>query len=1000
MKNFRVHLIVAFAILFVIIMPFSIVEGADPVIVRNQATMTNPYETGYRDYDKTGGNKANSDADYYKAEGRLLALAYASDVSSAWANASLEDDFEIIHSSNYRITFSFDYKGLVEISEGLDEVGDSASVRVDLKVYLIDRSDGSIVGQRTETIYSSSEVFSQVFTGSRDLVLTRPLDQGNVYNWRAELWTEAFANDFGGDPLNATADFFNPDYGANITQVRIVDLTPDYFPPITTPSLSGTEGENNWYTSSVTVELTALDTGYGVENTTYRVDAGSWTLYASPFAISSEGTNTIDYYSVDKAYNKESTKTLDVKIDTTQPTGQVTINNDDEYANSEDVMLSVVADDGGGSGLYQVRFRNQGDSWGDPWIDYTTGPISWTLETEDGNKRVYAQFKDNAGNISPQIFDEIILDTELPTTTSTRLGNEGENEWYTSDVTVELAATDAGSGVDFTTYRENGVSWNEYSMPITIGTEGTNTVDYYSVDLAENYEITKTENIKIDKTRPTGGITINSGDIYTSSTSVELSLTYADTVSGVDKVRFGNDAVLDTVPWEDPAATKQFNLRSGEGIKTVYYQVKDKAGNISPLESDDIILDTDPPSAAMEINEGDKYTNSTSVTLYLQYQDNLGVSEVRYRNYGSAYTEWEEPSDIKEWVLSTGDGTKTVYAQFRDQAGLTSEIFDTIILDTTPPTGSIKINNGDSTTTSTTVTLTPTADDANGVTQMRLKNDGDDWNDWEEVATKTWTLTYGFGTKTVFAQFKDSAELVSPIYNATINLIEIVSPTPTPTPSERGNVIIYVKYENNDVAFGATVTSTIQPTGQSLLVGTTDSQGAVTFSNIIVGSYSFQASKEGFGSANVKVTVQSQQTATINITLIQDLLKPTITITITPENSGSSQRIFTVTAEDDIQGSGIATITLYIDDNPVKTWTTAGTHIYDEGSYSNGTHTYYVESIDNAGNSVRNPESGYLEFLVEESSNNEEVEMWKILGVVLVLANGAALVLLAMKRKK
>ncbi len=283
---------------------------------------------------------------------------------------------------------------------------------------------------------------------------------------------------------------------------------------------------------------------------------------------------------------------------------------------------------------------------------------------------------------------------------------------------------------------------------------------------------------------------------------------------------------------------------------------------------------------------------------------------------------------------------------------------------------------------------------------MRLKNDGDDWNDWEEVATKTWTLTYGFGTKTVFAQFKDSAELVSPIYNATINLIEIVSPTPTPTPSERGNVIIYVKYENNDVAFGATVTSTIQPTGQSLLVGTTDSQGAVTFSNIIVGSYSFQASKEGFGSANVKVTVQSQQTATINITLIQDLIKPTITITITPENSGSSQRIFTVTAEDDIQGSGIATITLYIDDNPVKTWTTAGTHIYDEGVYSNGTHTYYVEAMDNAGNAVRNPESGYLEFLVEESSNNEEVEMWKILGVVLVLANGAALVLLAMKRKK
>jgi hypothetical protein len=983
---------------------FSIVQGADPITVRNQITMVKPYEEGGTDTYKQPGGQAQVNANYDVVEGLVSAFASTSD-RRAWANASLEDDFEIIHTSNYRITFSFNYKGLVEVT-GLD-LFDAVSIRVDLKVYLININDGNILGQTTQTIYSSpNPLLSNVNyepTGSANIVLTNSLLANQVYDWRAELLSDVSATDSMGNDLQVKADFFNLDYGAELTQVRVVDLSPDNTPPTTTSSLSGSEGENNWYTSNVMLQLTAVDAGYGVENTTYLINEGSTTRYIEPFTISLEGTNTIEYYSFDKANNKENSKTLDVNIDKTQPTGQITINDDDEYTNSENVMLHVIADDGEGSGLYQMRFRSEGDNWSDSWIDYTAEPTPWTLKTGDGNKIVYAQFKDNAGNISPQTSATIILDTEPPTTSPSLSGTEGENNWYTGNVIVTLSSTDIGSGVDYISYRINGASWNNYSAPITIGAEDTSTVECYSVDKANNHEIAEKLDIKIDKTRPTGGITINSGDIYTSSTTVELALTYADTVSGVYKVRFGNDAVLDSQSWEDPVATKEWILRAGEGTKTVYYQIKDMAGNISPLESDDIILDTDPPLAAIEINEGDDYTNSPLVILYLQYSDNLGVTQVRYRNYGSAYTEWEQPTNIRNWTLPIGDGNKTVYAQFRDKAGLISEITDTIILDTVPPIGSIKINNGDTDTTSTTVTIIPTTDDANGVTQMRLKNEGEDWNDWEDVAVKNWTLTSELGTKTVFAQFKDIAGSTSTIYNATIELVESKLPTPTPSPSsspsETGNVIIYVKDEDNKLILGATVTSSTQPSGQAILKGTTDSQGKVVFNNIAIGSYSFHASKDGLGSDVVLVTVNSQQTTTANISLIEDLIKPTISVEITPENSGSSQIIFSITAADDVQGSGIATITLYIDDEPVKTWTTEGTYIYDEGVYSNGTHTYYVEARDNAGNAIRNPETGYLQFSVEENANIE-LEMWKILGVALVLANGTALVLLAVKRKK
>jgi hypothetical protein len=132
------------------------------------------------------------------------------------------------------------------------------------------------------------------------------------------------------------------------------------------------------------------------------------------------------------------------------------------------------------------------------------------------------------------------------------------------------------------------------------------------------------------------------------------------------------------------------------------------------------------------------------------------------------------------WTLFTGDGTKTVFIQFRDNAGLISSTYsDSIILDTINPTGSILINNRDTLTTSSSVTLTLSYLDAgSGVSQVRYSNDGSSWSNWETAsASKTWTLTSGDGTKNVYYQIKDNAGLIAS-YSATITL---QSPTPTPT---------------------------------------------------------------------------------------------------------------------------------------------------------------------------------------------------------------------------
>lgn len=105
----------------------------------------------------------------------------------------------------------------------------------------------------------------------------------------------------------------------------------DITPPTTEISLSGTEGENGWHVSDVTVMLSARDNenGSGVERTEYSIDNGTnWNTYAEPLIISQEGIHDIQYFSTDKVGNKEEIRTAAIKIDKTAPEAKIGFNAD------------------------------------------------------------------------------------------------------------------------------------------------------------------------------------------------------------------------------------------------------------------------------------------------------------------------------------------------------------------------------------------------------------------------------------------------------------------------------------------------------------------------------------------------------------------------------------------------------------------------------------------------------------------------------------------------
>lgn len=113
----------------------------------------------------------------------------------------------------------------------------------------------------------------------------------------------------------------------------------------------------------------------------------------------------------------------------------------------------------------------------------------------------------------------------------------------------------------------------------------------------------------------------------------------------------------------------------------------------------------------------------------------------------------------------------------------------TTIGDTTPPTGSITINGGAAATRTTTVTLTLSASDTGGVTQMQFSNDGVTFSTPEPYATtKSWTLASGDGTKTVRAKFKDAAGNWSAPVSDTI-VLDTTPPTLSFTSPVDGAVI-------------------------------------------------------------------------------------------------------------------------------------------------------------------------------------------------------------------
>ncbi|MDZ7688624.1 MAG: S8 family serine peptidase [Halobacteriales archaeon] len=322
----------------------------------------------------------------------------------------------------------------------------------------------------------------------------------------------------------------------NSTEVQI-----DNLPPTTSASLSGTAGDNGWFTSNVSVTLSATDQptsddNSGVDTTQYSIDGGSFTVGTS-FMVTGDGTHPISFFSTDVAGNQESTNTREVKIDSQQP-GEPAPTAPDGVLSNPTVSWDPVSDATSGVDHYQVSI--DGGTWQD------IGDTSYQDSSlPDGTHTIGVRAVDTAGNIGPSNSTQIDVDTTAPPAPTVT----GPSGW-TNDTTPTISwssVSDATTGVDHYEMNVGGSGWTDVGLTTstTLSTlsSGEHMVEVRAVDGVGNEGDSGNTTVKIDITAPR--ITISEPayeELITNRTNVTVNGTATDARSGLERVEVSTDA--------------------------------------------------------------------------------------------------------------------------------------------------------------------------------------------------------------------------------------------------------------------------------------------------------------------------------------------------------------------------------------------------------------------------------------------------------------------------
>lgn len=681
--------------------------------------------------------------------------------------------------------------------------------------------------------------------------------------------------------------FFAQDTTGNVEEAHYVTVKQRNAGPTGTITINGGSTVTN--NNSVILNLTAQDdnkvAGYylsSISNVPDPADPAGW-VAVSPTAMSvsrsttfattaGEGLKTIYVWYKDTLDNiSDGLINGTITVDQTVPVGFVTINNDAKITNSTTVNLSLNASDTtpGQVVAYFTSNNNSTPASFDPsWHAITPSSsvtdlaVSHSMTSANGVKNVYVWYKDTADNVSAAYTNTITLDT-APFTGWLKINNSVAMT-NSVNATIKISGTNAnkitgyfiGNNISQAPLTNTGSGWVNVAVANTVVTatisnykliagSGTKTIYVWYRDKVGLVSDAISNTIILDDQKPTGSLRINGDAGFTNSVNVTLTLSASDDrqVAAYYKSNIGNTPAASATGWTATSLANSVIVNTtiavptGAGTKSVYVWYKDTAGNVSLPITNSIYLDNAAPTNGLvKINNGDAFTNSSSVTLSLYARDMSNI--VSFCNSNSATKPtlasscWQAAPDSPAVLNTTashtllpGAGAKIVYVWYADRFGYISAMSNaTITMDTVKPVGTVSLVNTPSITNSTSVLLSLTASDVKKVAGYYKSND----STTPTLSTPGWvatalantitnsivghTLSSGDGSKTVYVWYRDIAGNISNV--ASTNPITLDT-----TPPNSGTVM---------VNFGAATTNT---TAVSLLLTASDINNVVAFYN-------------------------------------------------------------------------------------------------------------------------------------------------------------------------
>jgi peptidoglycan/xylan/chitin deacetylase (PgdA/CDA1 family) len=415
-----------------------------------------------------------------------------------------------------------------------------------------------------------------------------------------------------------TLKFFSVDLVGNAESMETQLIQLDTAAPTTTVSCNGGPCGVG-FAGPVQVALTATDNsgGSGLDTTYYTVDGStpttSSTVYTAPFTVTV--TTTVKFFSVDRAGNAEAVGSQQITIDTGPPLTMISCNGtacSSGWYTTSPVTVTLTASDSG-SGVDKTYYTVDGST---PTTSSTVYTAPFTVTATTTVKFFSVDAVGNTEGVGSQL---IQVDTVGPVTTVACNGTACSAGWYTTPpVTVSLAATDGGSGVDKTYYTVDGstptTASTVYTAPFTV--TATTTVKFFSVDKAGNAGAAGTQLIQIDTTGPVttvacNGTACSAGWYQTTPVTVTLTATDNAGGSGVDKTYYTVNGTTPTT--SSTVYTAPFTVAVTTTVK--FFSV-DKAGNTEAVKTQVIQIDGAPPTVSITVPaNGSSIRQGSNVTI-------------------------------------------------------------------------------------------------------------------------------------------------------------------------------------------------------------------------------------------------------------------------------------------------------------------------------------------------------------------------------------------------